>query len=324
MDTNFDGGYEHSQCRRGVQQSAARADLPQILVAIERKNRVAARLISPRIAAFDDHDHLSSIHCQNKGDDTHDRPDGTTGIYHRWWRGIGAACAQGFLEAGAEVTISDANKDTLDAQAAAFTTQGFSVETVTLDVTDREHVEAVFEDFAPRGGVDILVTSAAIVKVAPILEFPIEDWERILATNLTGVFHCCQCAGRQMIKGGFGRIINISSVNGQVANSGRGAYSCSKGGVDSLTRLLAAELGKYGVTANAVAPTPVDTPMILQVHGPQDRQLWYDQLPIKRYAKPQEVADSVAFLASDSAAFINGHILNIDGGFMASGILLDQ
>jgi len=237
--------------------------------------------------------------------------------------GIGAACAQGLLEAGAEVTISDLSKNALEVQETTFAALGFNVETVTLDVTNRQHVEAAFEDLAQRGGVDILVTSAAIVKVAPILEFPIEDWERILATNLTGVFHCCQCAGRQMVKRGFGRIINISSVNGQVANSGRGAYSCSKGGVDSLTRLLAAELGKNGVTANAVAPTPVDTAMILQAHGPQDRQLWYDQLPIQRYAKPQEVAASVAFLASDSAAFINGHILNIDGGFMASGILLD-
>lgn len=126
-----------------------------------------------------------------------------------------------------------------------------------------------------------------------------------------------------MVERGYGRIVNMSSVNGQVANSHRGAYSCTKGGVDMLTKLLAAELGPFGVTANAVAPAPVDTPMIKDLHGPQDRQRWYDQLPIKRYAKPEEVAEAVRFLCSDAAAFINGHILNIDGGFMASGILLD-
>ena len=90
-----------------------------------------------------------------------------------------------------------------------------------------------------------------------------------------------------------------------------------------LTKLLAVELGKHGVTANAIAPTPVDTPMILQAHGPKDRQTWYNQLPIKRYAQPEEVAATICFLASEEAGYINGHILNMDGGFMASGILLD-
>lgn len=237
--------------------------------------------------------------------------------------GVGSAVAWGLARAGTHVIVADLELAQCQAVADAITREGFSAEAIALDVTDRPAVEAAFEAQDAKGGVDILVTSAAIVKAAPILDFDVEDWNRILDVNLTGTFHACQCAGKRMVEKGFGRIITMSSVNGQVANSYRGAYSCTKGGVDMLTKLLAAELGKHGITANAVSPPPIDTPMIIKVHGPQDRQRWYDQMPIKRYAQPEEVAAAVCFLASDDAAFINGHILNVDGGFMASGILLD-
>lgn len=237
--------------------------------------------------------------------------------------GIGTAVARQLAASGATVVITDIDGDACTAIAAELSATGLKVEGVGMDVTNRAQVDRFFDEQVDQGGVDILVTSAAIATSAPILDYPVETWEKVLAVNLTGTFHCCQCAGRQMVEKGFGRIITMSSVNGQVANAHRGAYSCTKGGVDMLTKLLAAELGGQGVTANAVAPSPVDTPMILDIHGPKDRQLWYDQMPIKRYAKPEEVAEAVCFLASDNAAFINGHILNVDGGFMASGILLD-
>jgi len=232
--------------------------------------------------------------------------------------GIGMACAKGLLEAGAHVTIADRD-DAPCARALAELPRG--AEAIAFDVADRAACEKAFAALADRGGVDILVTSAAIVKAAPILEFDPDEWQRILDVNLTGTFSCCQLAGRQMVARGWGRIVTMSSVNGQIANAGRGAYSCTKGGVDMLTRLLAAELGPSGVTANAVAPIPVDTPMIRQVHGPGDRALWHAQTPIERYARPEEVAAAVTFLASEVAAFVNGHVLNVDGGFMASGIL---
>ncbi|MEM7596580.1 MAG: SDR family NAD(P)-dependent oxidoreductase [Pseudomonadota bacterium] len=238
--------------------------------------------------------------------------------------GVGAAVAQDLAGAGFHVVITDMDAQACDTLAKEISQAGGSAEGAALDVTDRAAVEALFARQDDKGGIDTLVTSAAIVKAAPILDFDPEDWNRILDVNLTGTFHCCQAAGRRMAEAGFGRIITISSVNGQIANSFRGAYSCTKGGVDMLTRLLAAELGAKGVTANAVAPTPVDTPMILKVHGAQDRKRWTDQIPAARYAQPQEVAAAVTFLASEDAAYINGHILNIDGGFMASGILLDR
>lgn len=233
--------------------------------------------------------------------------------------GIGESCAAKFAEAGARVTILDWSQDSLD--AAMERLQG-DITAVKVDVTDRAALAGVFDRIAVQGGTDVLVTSAAIVKVGQILDFDPDTWQRILDVNLTGTFNCCQLAGRQMVAKGKGRIVTVSSVNGQIANTGRGAYSCTKGGVDMLTRLLAAELGDKGVTANAVAPTPVDTPMVLQVHGPEDRALWDARIPARRYAKPEEVADAILFLASDAAAYINGHILNIDGGFMASGVLV--
>jgi NAD(P)-dependent dehydrogenase (short-subunit alcohol dehydrogenase family) len=238
--------------------------------------------------------------------------------------GVGTAVAQGMAEKGYHVVVTDLDQDACNTLADGICRAGGSAEGVALDVTNREMIETVFADQEPKGGIDTLVTSAAIVKPAPILEFETEDWERILNVNLTGTFHCCQVAGRRMVDKGFGRIITISSVNGQIANTNRGAYSCTKGGVDTLTRLLAAELGARGVTANAISPTPVDTPMILKVHGAQDRKRWTDQIPAGRYAKPEEVASAAVFLASKDAGYINGHILNLDGGFMASGILLDR
>lgn len=235
--------------------------------------------------------------------------------------GIGEAAAAGFAEAGATVFILDWSEEALKAAKQRLDPKG-RIEAIQVDVGDRAAVEKAFETIAEAGGTDVLVTSAAIVKTGRVLDFDLDDWNRILNVNLTGTFLCAQFAGRQMVAKGKGRIITVSSVNGQIANTGRGAYSCTKGGVDMLTRLLANELGDKGITANAVAPTPVDTPMILQVHGPKDRAIWDAQIPAQRYAKPEEVAAAIKFLASDEAAYINGHILNVDGGFMASGVIL--
>lgn len=173
--------------------------------------------------------------------------------------GIGEAAAAGFAEAGATVFILDWSQQALKAAKERLDPKG-RIEAIQIDVGDRAAVAKAFETIAEAGGADVLVTSAAIVKTGRVLDFDLDDWTRILNVNLTGTSLAAQFAGRQMVAKGKGRIVTVSSLNGQIANTGRGAYSCTKGGVDMPTRLLANELGDKGITANAVAPTPVDTP----------------------------------------------------------------
>ena len=236
--------------------------------------------------------------------------------------GIGQACGQRFAAEGARVVLFDIDAAKADAAARAI---GPTARGEALDVRDPEAVEAAMRRVAAtEGSLDILVASTAVPFVKSILEVEPGDRGRVIDTNLNGLFYCSQRAARIMAEQGAGSIIHVSSVNGLRAITGRGAYTVAKGGVEMLTKIMAAELGGAGITVNGVAPAPVDTPMIQEMHGPETRTQWYRVLPIKRYATPEEVAAAALFLVSDEARYITGHTLAVDGGFSAAGLLMDD
>jgi NAD(P)-dependent dehydrogenase (short-subunit alcohol dehydrogenase family) len=239
--------------------------------------------------------------------------------------GVGQAVALGMAREGARVIAADINEAGLAETAQHLAEIGSSCQLEQLDVSDEAAVERVMAGaVANLGGLDILVNSAAVPQVVPFLKMTPADWRRVIEINLTGSFLCAQMAARQMVAvGRGGRIINLSSITAERAITGRGAYSVAKGGITMLTRLMAAELGEMGITVNAIAPGPVDTPMAKAMHTQETRDAFHAHLPIKRYAKPAEVAAAAVFLASGDAGYITGHTLKVDGGFTTSGMLFD-
>jgi NAD(P)-dependent dehydrogenase (short-subunit alcohol dehydrogenase family) len=187
-----------------------------------------------------------------------------------------------------------------------------------VDVRDPAGCEAlVAVAHEAFGRLDVLITSAGIAHSRSFLQTSLELRHETLAVNLTGTFLCCQAAAPAMVEAGGGRIITIASVSGQRGGTGRAAYGASKGGVITLTRVMAVELARYNITVNAIAPGPVETPMVAALHT----AAWLGSVPAKRYGTPAEVAAVAVFLASEEASYITGHVLNVDGGFGAAGVM---
>jgi NAD(P)-dependent dehydrogenase (short-subunit alcohol dehydrogenase family) len=236
--------------------------------------------------------------------------------------GIGLTLARGLAEAGADVVATGRRADLVRAAADEIRALGRKSMAVASDVTERASVEALLSAVETElGKVDILVNSAGITRRTPTLDVSENEWNSIMETNLTGTLRTCQIFGRKMIERKYGRIINIASVA-----SGRGffevaAYAASKAGVESLTKTLAMEWAKHGVCVNAIAPGVFRTDLNKALlDGTPRGQEFITRTPMRRFGKLEELVGAAVFLASDSASFVNVHLLAVDGGFLASGV----
>lgn len=235
-------------------------------------------------------------------------------------RGIGLAIARTFLAAGYRVALLDIDGAELQAAVASLEPID-AVLSIECDISDPSQVEtAICRTEAQFGRIDSLINNAGIAVFKPLLETTFEEWQRVLAVNLSGPFLCTQLCAPVMLKGGGGSIVNIASISGLRASTLRVAYGTSKAGLMHLTRQQAAELGNIGIRVNAIAPGPVETAMAKQVHSAAIRADYHDAIPLARYGTEKEIADAVFFLCSAAASYINGQTLAVDGGFDATGI----
>ncbi len=228
-------------------------------------------------------------------------------------RGIGRAIADRFAVQGA-VVVAAARGDHAAQTAAALAARGLRAEAISLDVTDSPAVEQLPAEIVRRHGrLDIIVSNAGIARDQLLMRMKRDDWDAVLATNLTATFVLTQAAIRQMLKQRSGRIIAISSVVGQTGNGGQSNYAASKAGLIGFAKALAREVASRNITVNVVAPGLVDTDMTRAI-ADQSRSEWAAQIPLGRPGTPDEVAAAVCFLASDEAAYITGHVLAVNGG----------
>ena len=228
-------------------------------------------------------------------------------------RGIGRAIAARLAEQGATV-VAAARGDHATACADELTAAGHRVEAITLDVTDAPAVEAAPGAIVKRlGRLDIVVSNAGITRDQLLMRMKREDWDAVLATNLTATFLLAQAAMRPMLKQKAGRIIAISSVVGQMGNAGQANYAASKAGLIGFAKALAREVASRSITVNVVAPGMIETEMTRAV-AERAQIDWATQIPLGRLGTVDEVAAAVSFLASDEASYITGHVLAVNGG----------
>jgi 3-oxoacyl-[acyl-carrier protein] reductase len=228
-------------------------------------------------------------------------------------RGIGRACALALAQSGARVVVAARDLAKLEETASEIRAAGGEALVHAMDLASAESIKEAFAATKEFGRIDILVNNAAITRDGLALRMKKDDWDAVLAANLTGAFLCIQQVLQGMMKERWGRIINISSVVAEAGNPGQANYVASKAGLIGLTKSLAQEMASRNITVNAVAPGFIDTDMTAGLSAElKDNMLGH--IPLKRFGKVEDVAAAVRFLASDDAGYITGHVLDVNGG----------
>ena len=228
--------------------------------------------------------------------------------------GIGKSIAMLLADMGADIVVNDVSIENAQQTADEIISKGQKAIVSNANVIKNKDVKEMFESIASKfGRIDILVNNAGITKDSFLMDMREDQWDQVMDVNLKGVFLCCKYAAKMMSEQQYGKIINISSASGQIGNIGQANYAASKGGVISITKTLAKELARYKINVNAVAPGFIKTPMTQTVPEKVVKYL-IGQIPLNRIGEPEEIANAVAFLASDMSSYITGQVLSINGG----------
>jgi len=254
------------------------------------------------------------------------RLQGKTALITGGARGIGLAVARALGREGAAVALADINAQGAREAAVTLAQDGIAAHGFAVNVAEQDSVTTLLQHVITQlGHVDILINNAGVSGNTPFLETTLETWNRIMSINLTGAFLVAQACAKHMVeRGQGGKIVNIASVSGQRGGDGRAAYGSAKAGLAQLTKIMAVELSQHGINVNNIAPGAIETDMATVAHDADSRRAYNYLIPMVRYGTPEEIGDAAVFLCSDEARYVQGHTLNVDGGFRAAGLMVKR